>query len=186
MFCVKRGLIGVSKAGVLNDFPYQRVAVGVDARGRQSNEDVAVLEVFAGDGLALGQPAERRAREVEFGDDARERGGLPAGERDSSQPARFGQRCTERGMDGRVGSWDGDVVNKGDRFCTDAQQVVDVHGHAVNAHAAPLFQQGGDLQFAAHTVGRHGEQVVAELDEAAKATGQIDRCPGGPGLSHAR
>ena len=89
-------------------------------------------------------------------------------------------------MDGRVGFWDGDVVNKGDRFCTDAQQVVDVHGHAVDAHAAPLFQQGGDLQFAAHTVGRHGEQVVAELDEAAKATGQINRRTGGPGLSHAR
>ena len=88
-------------------------------------------------------------------------------------------------MDGGVGFGHGHVIDKGDGFCADAQQIVDVHGHAVDANATPLFQGRGDLKFASHAVGGKSEQVVAEFNQATEPTGQVNRCTRRSRGSHA-
>ena len=88
-------------------------------------------------------------------------------------------------MDSGVGFGHGHVIHKGDGLGSNAQEVVDVHGHAIDANATPLFQGCGDLKFAPHTVGGKGEQVVAKFNQATKPTGQVDRCTGRSRGSHA-
>ena len=55
---------------VFHDAAHEAVAVGVDAGGRQTDEHVAGLHVFTGDGLVTAHVAKGGAREVNFRDDA--------------------------------------------------------------------------------------------------------------------
>ena len=135
--------------------------------------------MFTGDGLAFWQPPQRRSGEVQFGDNTWKRGSLSTRKGDAGKPAGFGKGGAQSGVNGRVGLRNGDVINERYGFGPHAQKVVDVHRHAVDANTAPLLEHRRDLQFAAHPVGGHGEQVFTEFDEAAKASGQVHRRTGG-------
>ena len=47
----------------------------------------------------------------------------------------------------------GDVVQEEQGLCAAADDVVDAHGHAVDAHGVVLVHQEGDLELGAHAVG---------------------------------
>ena len=78
---------------------------------------------------------------------------------------------------------DGNVVDEGERFCANADEVVDVHRYAVDAHSLQPSRLGGQLQLRAHPVSRQSESRITELDDASEPAGQGDwsallaRCP---------
>ena len=88
-------------------------------------------------------------------------------------------------MNCRIWFGNSDVVHEGDGLSTYAQQIVHVHGHAVNTNPTPLFELRSDLKFASHAVGGHGQQVVSEFDQPSKSAGQINGRPWGSGFSYA-
>ena len=65
---IKGCFILVTQACMFHDTSNQRIAVGMDARCGQSDEDVTRLEMFTGDGLPFWQPTKCGAREVKFRD----------------------------------------------------------------------------------------------------------------------
>ena len=158
----------------------------MNAGGGQSDEHVTRGEALPRDRLSFGQPAQRRPREVELGHDAGQRSGFSSGKRDTGQPTRLSEGGSKGGVNGRIRLGHRHVVNECDRFGTHAQQVVDVHRHAIDANPAPLLQQRGDLQFTPHPVGGQGQQVLAKLDESSESAGQVHGCTRRAGLPHAR
>ena len=88
-------------------------------------------------------------------------------------------------MDGRIGLRYGHIVHERYWFGANTEQIVHVHCHAINTHAPPLLEHGGDLQFAANAVGGKRKEVVAKLDEPTKTSGQVNRCSECAGRSHA-
>ena len=111
-----------------------------------------------------------------------------------------------------IGLLDGQVVEHRDRLRTDADEVVDVHGDAVDAHRLEAIGLLGDDDLRAHAVGgdrdpevgrhaQHGRVVTAghdrgagpiELDRAQDADEGVDGtiglagvdAGGGVGLAH--
>src|SRR5699024_965878 len=73
----------------------------------------------------------------------------------------------------------GDVVQENQRLGAGADDVVDAHGHAVDAHGVVLVHQKGDFQLGAHAVGagdQHGVGHIGavQLKQAAEAAQTAD------------
>ena len=73
----------------------------------------------------------------------------------------------------------GDVIQKYQRLCTGADDVVDAHGHTVNTDGIVLVHDHGHLQLGAHTVGAGDQHRVlvtgaVQLKQAAKAAQAAD------------
>ena len=68
----------------------------------------------------------------------------------------------------------GDVVQEGQGLRAAADDVVDAHGHAVDAHGVVLVHQEGDFELRAHAVGAADQHRAlhvghVQLEQAAKA-----------------
>ena len=83
---------------------------------------------------------------------SRNLGGLAADDADARLAGALGQRAAELCEDLGVGVLDGDVVEHGDGLGADADQVVDVHRHAVDADRVVALCQFGDQQLGADPV----------------------------------
>ena len=73
----------------------------------------------------------------------------------------------------------GDIIEEHQRLCTGADDIVDAHGHAVDADGVVLIHDHGHLQLGAHTVGAGDQHRVLvtgaiQLKQAAKAAQTAD------------
>jgi len=171
--------------------PRQRVAVGVQAAGRQADQRVAGRDGRAGDDRVEGHDAEARRAEVEavrrrvpadeLGQDRQlAAGDLHAGGlRSGLQPARDRRRRLG------VGLLDGEVVEHGERLGADAHDVVDVHRDAVDADRVQPPGLLGDDELGPDAVradrdpervgdAQHARVVAGEVHDARGAS-RLDR-----------
>ena len=74
-----------------------------------------------------------------------------------------------------VGLRNRDVVNERERFSANADEVVDVHGNAIDPNTLQPSLLTGQLQFRANPVSRQREPRITELDDASEPPRQRDR-----------
>ena len=156
----------------------QRVAVGAQAGRRQADEDVAGADVLAGDEpVALGH-ADREADEVELAGlhGAGVLGHLAADERAAGLAAALGHALDELLDVVGVELADRDVVEEEQRLGALADEVVDAHGHEVDADGVEAAGGLGDQRLGADAVGgRHEHRVaVAVLGEGEQPAEAAD------------
>ena len=63
-----------------------------------------------------------------------------------------------------------------DGFCADAQQIVDVHRHTIDANTVPILDCSCNLQLAANAIGCHCQEMTSKFNQSAKTTRQVNRC----------
>ena len=157
--------IGVLHVEYLAD---QRVAVGVEAGGGQSQHHIALCHAAGIDDLGLVHHAHGEARQIVVisGHHAGVLGGLTADE----SAAGLDTALRHAGDDGchlfRHVLADGDVIQEKQGLRAAADHVIHAHGHAVDADGVMLVQQFGQTQFGAHTVGAGNQHRL-------RHTGQI-------------
>ena len=169
---------------------HKRKAVGVQAaRGKRQQHVSGGGAVFVGQ-AGLVCKANGKPREVIFllGVKARHLGRLPADEGGARLHAALGHARHNFGDALRDVFAAGDVVEEEERPCSAAHNVVDAHGHAVDAHGVVLVEQKGEFEFGADAVGSaHQHRLLnvgkVEAKEAAKAA-HVACDAGGDGARH--
>ena len=154
----------------------ERVAVGVEAVGGQTNEDVADLDGFAGNDFVAGDGSDDGSGEIVLvvGIEAGHLGGFAADEGAAVGAAGFAETLDD-GLDGGVVELaGGEVVEEEERGRALYGDVVDAVVDEVLADGVVDAQFEGDLQFCAYAVHRgdeYGIWVLLEVEgeEAAEA-----------------
>jgi len=164
-----------TRIAALDDFPDQRVAVTVRAAGGQSDQHAVLVDTGSVDQLIALDRTNRKARQIVLACAVHSRhfSGLAADQRTSRPSAALG----DSGNNGRCGVYvqlaAGEIVEKEQRFCAADQNVVDAHGHEVNADAVVDASLAGQQKLGPHAVGtRHQHRVtvaLAELEQTAKS-----------------
>ena len=152
------------------DAPGQRVAVRAQAGRRQADEHVAGLDVLAGDQLvALGHP-DREPDEVELArlHGARVLGHLAADQRAAGLAAALGHAFDELLDVVGVEPTDRDVVEEEERLGPLAHEVVDAHGHQVDADGVEPAGGLGHQRLGADPVGGRHEHRAGGSGLASK------------------
>ncbi len=166
------------EVGVLHveDLAHEGVAVGVDAARGQGEHHVARLHPLIVDDLFSVHHADGKAREVVVVSlhGAGMLGGLAADEGAARLYAALRHAGDQRRHLFRLVSADGDVVEEEERLCPAADDVVDAHGHAVDAHGVVSVHELGDALLGAHAVGAGDEDRLPHpgkvgREETAKA-----------------
>ena len=111
----------------------ERVAVGVQARGGEADDDIPGRDRCAGDDPVERHQADRAAGELDPVDDVADLGDLAAGDLDPGELGAPAQTLPDRPQMLGVGGGAEDEVDQRDRLGADADQVVDVHRDAVDA-----------------------------------------------------
>ena len=166
----------------------QGEAVGVHPGGGQAEDHVAGLDLGLVKDLVLIHHAHGEAGQVILVDgiEAGHLGGLAADEGSAGLDTALGHT----GDDARDLLRDvlaaGDVVQEEQGLGTHADDVVDAHGHAVDAHGVVLVHEERQLEFRAHAVGAGdqdglGDAGQVQLEQAAKAA-DVGQGSGGHGL----
>ena len=155
---------------------HEREAVRVNARGRQREQHVALLDALARDDLRLLDDADGKARDVvlAISIEARHLRRLAADERTSRLLAGGGNALDDSGHLLGDELADGEVVEKEKRLCTLHENVVDAHGDGVLSHGIVLVEHEGKPQLRAHAVRARNEHRLLVLrclqrKEAAEA-----------------
>ena len=192
---VKRGRIRVGQTGALDDLADQRVSVGVRARRGQSQDDVA-----GGHGVAARQESRCVGAGGVDGSDGGADGivGRTVGSEKTGHFGRFAADQGTAGLDAAVGdaadegSGRGHVeraarvtVQEEEGLGALHDQVVDVHGHEVDAHGVVGAHGVSDHELGADAVdradergrvwvvgrvgGREGEQPAEAADDGVRA-----------------
>ena len=127
----------------------------MDAGGGQGDEHVAGDHGGVVDDLGLVHHAHGEARQIVVvsGHHARVFGGLAADEGAACLDAALRHAGDDVCYLLRDVLADGNVVQEENGLGAAADDVVDAHGHAVDAHGVVLVQQLGDAQLGAHAVG---------------------------------
>ena len=171
----RRGSIECEAAG-LDDAPHQREAVGVHAGRRQAEQHVA-----CGDPRAWQQCAAFRRTDGETGEvivaagvKAGHLGGLAADERAAGFPAACGDAGHDLGADMRRQLSGGEIIEEEQRLGALDDEVVDAHGHQIDADGGVPSGLDRDLDLGADTViGRHQHRVAEarrlEVEQSTKA-----------------
>ena len=128
-----------------------------------SVEDAAERDVTNGGADEI--EAEPQARAL---DDVGELGGLAADQRDAGAARTFGEPHRESLQHHRIGPLDRDVVDHRDRKGADADQVVHVHGDAIDADGVVAADQLRDQRLGAHPVGGDGDAHPADFHDVSK------------------
>ena len=110
--------------------------------------------------------------EVEAVDDLAELCELAAGDLDPGKLGPAAKPLADLAQDAGVGRRHGDVVEHRERLRADADHVVDVHRHAVDAHRVPAPHALGEDELGADAVGGHREPAaVVEPHDAGVVAG---------------
>ena len=154
------------QVGVLHvkDLPHQGEAVGVDPGGGQAQDHVPGLDGGLVKDLGLVHHAHGEARQVVLvhGVEPGHLGGLPADEGGPGLDAPLGHAGDDLGDLLRHVLPAGDVVQEKQGLGPHADDVVDAHGHAVDAHGVVLVHEEGQLQLGAHPVGAGDQNGVGD------------------------
>ena len=169
----------------VKNFAHQRETVGVYARGGQGDDDIARLHRGVVQNLCLVHDADGEAGQVVLvlGHHAGVLGGLAAYEGAARLDAAFGHALDDLGNLLRDVLAAGDVVEENQRLGTGADDVVDAHGHAVDADGVMLVQQHGDAQLGADAVSAGNQNGMlhagaVQLKQTAEAAQTADAALG--------
>ncbi len=143
----------------VENLPHQREAVGVNAGGGQADEGVPFPDPASVDDFGLVHHAHGKARDVIVVGvhDAGVLGGLAANQGAAGLDAALRHAGDDGGDFLRLVFADGDIVQEEQGPGAAADDVVDAHGHAVDADGVVLVQQLGQAQLGAHAVGAGDE-----------------------------
>src|SRR6266536_1880573 len=175
-FLAERGLqlveflVDPETPGLEQRAPRQRISVAVEAVAFHADHDVAGRDSLAVDDLVEIDPAQRHADEIEAADHVSQLRDLAARDRDLRQlgaPAQAGPDGVEHGG---VGLFDRDVIDQRQRLCADADQIVDVHGDAIDADRVVFPHQVGDDRLRADAVGAQRHADAVDLDDVGVIT----------------
>ena len=140
--------------GALDDLAHQAVAVGVHTVGFQAQNHIARLDIAAGDNLALFNHANGKAGQVVFAYrvHARHFGGFTTDQCAACLLAAFGDALDDVGSLRYIQLAAGKVVKEEQRFGALYQNVVDTHGHQVDADGIMFVPVKGELQLGTDAV----------------------------------
>ena len=150
------GHMGLEDGGVLTqDLADQGEAVGVQAAGLQTDEQVPLLEGGAVDHLVLVHQTHGEAGQVVLvlAVHAGHLGGLAADEGAAGLAATLGDAGDDLLDALGLILAHGHIIQEEHGHGAGADDVVDAHSHAVNAHGIVLVHEKGDLQLGADAVG---------------------------------
>ena len=150
------------------DLAHEGVAVGVDAGGRQAQDDVAGLDLIGADHLGAVDDAHHEAGQIVVVrvHDAGVLGHLAAHEGAAGLLAALGDALDDLCHVLGAELSDGHVIQEEERLGTDGHHVVDAHGHEVLAHCVVTVEQLGDGELGADAVGAGHEDGVLHVLEA--------------------
>ena len=160
------------------------------AAGGQGDEHVPLLHGFLIQNFALVHHAYAETGQVVFvlGVEAGHLGGLTAHQRAARLHAALGHAAHDlRHALGHVLAHS-HVVQKELGLCAAADDVVDAHGHAVDAHGVMLVHQKGQLELGAHAVGAADQHRAldarhVQLKQATEAADALQHA-GNHGAGH--
>ena len=148
----------------VKDLAHEGKAIGVDAARGQRDHDVAGAHGRLIEDLRLVDDAHGKAREVVLvrGVEARHLRCLAADERRAALHAALGHAADDLGDALGDVLAAGDVVQKQQGLRAAADDVVDAHGHAVDADGVVLVHEEGELQLRADAVRAADEHGVLD------------------------
>ncbi len=139
----------------IEDLAHQGKAVGMHPAGGEADDGVAGPYGAAVDDFLLIRHPHGKAGQVVllFGVEAGHLGGLPADEGAAGLDAALRHPGDDGGHPLRFVFAHRDIIQEEEGLGPAADDVVDAHGHAVDAHGVVFIQQEGQLQLGAHPVG---------------------------------
>ena len=153
----------------------------MNAAGGQRNDDIPRLHGGVVQNLALVHSAHGKARQVVLvlRVEAGHFGSLAAHQCTARLDAALGHALHDVGDALRHVFAAGNVIQKYQRFGAGADDVIDAHGHAVNAHSVMLVHILGDAQLGAHAVGAGNQNGMGhigavQLEQAAETAQPAD------------
>src|SRR5699024_3404011 len=143
-----------------DDVPDQGVAVGVDARGRQADEDVTGAHLPGSEQVGGVDDTGGGTGDIVFvgSEQSRMLGGLPADQGDTGAGAGIGDAADDIGDAFGHDLAAGDVVGHEQRPGSAHDDVVDDHPDEVEADGVVFVQSLGDGDLRAHSVGGGSQQ----------------------------
>ena len=161
---VKFGVHGVASL-LEQGLAHQREAVGVYAGGGQADEHIALGNGGAVHDGGLFGDADRETSEIVFVlvVHARHFSGFTADQCRTGLHAAVGHAGYDLLEQSRIVLAAGDVVKEEQRFGTLSGDVVDAHGHAIDADGVVLIGHLGDHELGAHAVGAGDENRLDDF-----------------------
>ena len=167
-------LVGPCDVVRLDDLPGEGESVGVDARGPEGDDEVALLAFVTGDDVVLLHVSEACTGKVHAVDDLGKDRDLAAHDLHVGEFGTLLESYSDLLGDLLVGLVDGDVVHEGCGLGVDADGVVHIHRDAVDTDGVPFVQGLGDHELGSDPVGGHGDVHVPEVDQAREKSGHTD------------
>jgi len=173
---------------VEDHFARQRVTVGLQPAGGQADDDVAGLDLFAGDDPLARHRSHDRADQVilVLRIEPGHLGGLAAQQRTAVLFARFAQAGDHLFENGGVKARGPDVIHEKQRRGPLDKDVVNAVIDDILADGVVALGQRGDLELGADAVGAGDQQMLLarRLKEAAEAADPPHHPLGGGGAHH--
>ena len=132
--------------------------------------------MFPSNGRVLVEESECSTGKVEFCNNSRKRGSLSTSECNIRQFTCLCERSSDCCVNFRIRFWNCNVVDKCDGFSTDAQQIVDVHCHTIDANTVPVLDCSCNLQFATNSICGHRQQMISKFNQSTKTARQVNWC----------
>ena len=170
------GGIGPAELRLFHNPPHQRETIGMNARGSETQDDIALGDRAAVDPLAALHGAHREAGQIVVarGIHARHFGGLAA----DQGAAYFLTGLSDAGDDGaarrHIELSGREIVEEEEGFGALDHQIVDAHGHQIDADALMAAAGDGNFELGAHPVGGGNQDRIFEarrlqVEKRAKA-----------------
>ena len=131
----ERTWFGQTHTRLADNFSNQRKAIGMNATTWESYQNVIWANITSRYRLSRRKPSECSPREVQLSHDPGQSCSLPSRQGDICTLASLGKRLPNPAM--CIVRWcrDGDVIHECQRFSADAQEIVDIHRHAIHPNA---------------------------------------------------
>ena len=158
---------------------HQRVAVRVQAGGREPDDDIVLIHPVRAEERRLVHDSHAEPREIEgvLRHHSGMLGGLAAEERAPRPATAFGDALNDRDDTRGLHSADGQIVEEEQRLRAGARHVVGAHRHEVDPDGVQPIGLPRDLELRPHAVGGRGEEPAfadaIEPGEAAHLIGDL-------------
>ena len=185
-------LTGFESTDLEQSLPGQRQTVAVDTAAADADDDVSGRHMLPKDDPVQWNDRGAHAYKIEAAaglvslDDVRDLRDLPTDDTDTGQLSASVQPVCNLLKNFRRGSFESDVVEKGDRLGANADRVIDVHRDAVNADGVVAAKHFGDQDFATDPVRAEGEPKrvrdfdnageESDIDHSSSLAGGAERC----------